>query len=196
MKRTLLFIIVCLTAVHGFAQKNAFTEEDVKQFYSTIQGDYQTLSTDSVNLSLHLTPIWEHNGGPYRWLYLEALENETQNIVEQRILEVVPLSNITFKVVVHGLRHPELFVGKWSNPSFFDGYNDGILKGNDKYMFLKTKDFEYQTNWNGRKTLKCFPSGDRIHYKFVQEDGRFYIKRLLRRTSHLTGVTFFKAPTD
>jgi hypothetical protein len=63
-------------------------------------------------------------------------------------------------------------------------------------VFLKTKDFEYQTGWNGRKSLECFPSGDRIHFKFVQEDERFYIKRVPQGTTNIIGYTFFKELTD
>ena len=61
---------------------------------------------------------------------------------------------------------------------------------------MKTKDFEYQTGWSRRKNLKCFPAGDRIHFKFVQEDERFYVKRLLARSSDFASIVFFKAPTD
>lgn len=197
MKRIFFLVFVCLTALQGFSQKNAsFTQEDLKQFYQTLQGDYNAQLTDSTSMSLHFTPIWNRNDTPYRWLYVEAVDNETQQVIEQKILEIVPLSDISFKVLVHSIKHAEVFAGKWGNKDFFEGYNQSVLKGKSKYLFLKTRDFEYQTNWCKRKSLKCFPAGDRIHFKFVQEDERFYIKRLHGKSSHLTGICFIKVPTD
>ena len=197
MKRIFLLFFVCLAALQGVAQKNeAFTEEDVRHFYMTLQGDYHTLPDDSTSFSLHLTPIWEREENPYRWLYLEAVDDKTQQVVEQKIIEVVPQSSITFKVLVHNIKHPEVFAGKWSNRDFFNGYNTGILKGGKKFIFFKTKDYEYQTNWYRRKSFKCFPSGDRIHFKFVQQDERFYVKRLLNKSSRIIGFSFIKDPTD
>ena len=198
MKRLFFLFLACIAVFQGFAQKpSPYTEDDVMQFYRTLQGDYTASLTDSITLSLHLTPIWEREGDRYHWLYLEAVENETQKIVEQKILEIVPSTSITFKVMIYDLKSPESFIGKWSNPNYFDGYNTGILKGKRKYSFLKTKDFDYQTNrFYPRKSLKCFPAGDRIHFKFSQEDERLYIKRLLRKSTHLVQISFFKVPTD
>lgn len=196
MKRSIILLAFCLFAFKGMAQDKAkFSENDIKQFYRTIQGDYTGNLNDSTTLSLHFTPIWEREDNLFQWLYLEAVNNETKEIVIQKILEIKPLSDITFKVVVHGIKSPEQFVGKWSNRNFFDGFNTGILKGKSNFVFLKTKDFEYQTGWNRRKALKCFPSGDRIHFKFVQEDERLYVTRALK-SSRLISYTFFKALTD
>lgn len=196
MKRSIILLAFCLFAFKGMAQDKAkFSENDIKQFYRTIQGDYTGNLNDSTTLSLHFTPIWEREDNPFQWLYLEAVNNETKEIVIQKVLEIKPLSDITFKVVVHGIKSPEQFVGKWSNRNFFDGFNTGILKGKSNFVFLKTKDFEYQTGWNRRKALKCFPSGDRIHFKFVQEDERLYVTRALK-SSRLISYTFFKALTD
>ncbi|MBO6026366.1 MAG: hypothetical protein J6P73_03890 [Bacteroidales bacterium] len=197
MKRILLLITICLLAFSGFAQKKAsYSEDDLKQFYRTIQGAYKGELNDSTNLTIHFVPIWEHEKNLFHWFYLEAFNNETKQIVTQNILEIQPLSNITFNVVVHGLKTPEVFAGQWSNHNFFDGYNTGILKGKKKFVFIKTQDFEYQTGWNKRKSLKCFPQGDRIHFKFVQEDERLYIKRVPKRSSNIIGYTFFKELTD
>ena len=192
MKRILLLLTICLLTLCGMAQK--YSEDDVKQFYRTIEGSYTGQLNDSTTLSLYFTPIWEHD--PFRWLYMEVLNKKDKTIVEQKIIEIQPVSDIAFKVVVHGIAHPEQFVGKWSNRNFFDGFNTGILKGKRKFSFMKTKDFEYQTGWNGRKNLKCFPEGDRVHFKFVQEDERLYVKRLLARSSNFAYIVFFKEPTD
>lgn len=196
MKRILFLLFIAFMTLSGTAQDNVdYTEDDLRFFYTTLQGDYVSQVNDSTTMTLHLTPIWEQQDN-LRWLYLEVTSNEGKDLVEQKVLEVVPVSSITFKVYVHGIRHPETFAGKWGNPNFFDGYNSSILKGKKRFMFFKTKDYEYQTNWNSRKSLKCFPRKDRIHFKFVKEDERLYIKRIPAKTTRIFGFTFFKDQTD
>ena len=195
MKRILLLLTICLIALSGIAQKKQkYSEEDVRTFYRTIEGGYTGQLNDTTTISLRFTPIWEHD--PFRWFYMEAFNANDKSILEQKIIEICPVSDISFKVVVHGIAHPERFAGKWSNRNFFDGFNTGILKGKRKFTFMKTMDYEYQTGWSGRKNLKCFPQGDRIHFKFVKEDERLYVKRLLARSSNFASIVFFKELTD
>ena len=197
MKRLFILLTISILSLNCIAQKNTgFTENDVKQFYRTIQGDYTGKIGDSIDMALHFTPIWEKANDRFHWLYLEVVKTETKEIVLQKILEIQPLTDITFKVVVHGIKKPQRFEGKWHERNFFDGFNTSILRGKSKFVFLKTKDFEYQTNWKGRKGLKCFPAGDKIHIKFVQEDERCYIQRVPKRSTRIFGTTFFKALTD
>ena len=197
MKRLFLFLTIALLAFNAIGQNpKQCTENDIKQFYRTIQGDYTGQLNDSTTLSLHFTPIWEREDDRFHWLYMEVVNNSTKSVVEQKIVEIVPISNISFNVLTYEIKSPETFVGKWSNRNYFDGYNNGILKGKKKITFIKTKDFEYQTGWNGRKSLDCFPSGDRINFKFSQEDERLYIKRVPAHSSNIIGYTFFKALTD
>ena len=197
MKRLFLFLTIALLAFNAIGQNpKQCTENDIKQFYRTIQGDYTGQLNDSTTLSLHFTPIWEREDDRFHWLYMEVVNNSTKSVVEQKIVEIVPISNISFNVLTYEIKSPETFIGKWSNRNFFDGFNTSILKGKSKFTFLKTKDFEYQTGWNRRKNLECFPSGERIHFKFVQEDERFYVKRLLPRSSDFAGIVFLKALTD
>ena len=191
MKRILLLLPALLLTLSGFSQNEAsFKSDNLTYFYTTLQGNYAGELEDSTRMTLHLTPIWEQMNGAY--LYLEAIHDDDQRIIEQKILKVVPNSDFTFIVYVHNLKHPEVFAGKWGNPNYFDGYNTSILKGKKKFVFLKTKDYEYQTNWNRRKSLKCFPSGDRIHFKFSREDERLYIKRVPTKSTHIVGYTLIK----
>lgn len=197
MKRLFILVIVGLMALSAIGQKpEKYTENDIKQFYRTIQGDYIGQLNDSTTLTLHFTPIWEREDNRFQWLYMEAVNNSTKTVIEQKIIEIKPISDIAFKVVVHGLKQPSVFEGKWSNRNFFDGFNTSILKGKSKFNFVKTLDYEYQTGWNKRKDLKCFPSGDRIHIKFVQEDERLYVKRVPKHSTNIIGITFFKDLTD
>ena len=195
MKRILLLLTVCLLTLGGMAQnKQKYSEDDVKQFYRTIEGGYTGKLNDTTVLRLFFTPIWQHER--FQWLYMEVVNDSKKETIEQKVIEIRPISDISFKVVVHGLSHPELFAGKWGNRNYFDGFNTKILKGKRKFTFMKTKDFEYQTGWNRRKNLKCIPSGDLVHFKFVQEDERLYVKRLLAHTSDFDEIVFFKELTD
>ena len=195
MKRILILLSVFFLSLHCVAQAD-YSENDIKQFYRTIQGDYSGQLNDSTMVSLHFTPIWEREDDRFHWLYMEASNSKTNQVIEQKIIEIKPISDISFNVMVHDISKPEMFEGKWSNRNFFDGFNTKILKRGRKFLFIKTKDFEYQTGWNRRKTLTCFPSGDRLHFKFVQEDERFYIKRVPKRSNNIIGITFYKDLTD
>ena len=195
--RNILLLALCLVTSFGFAQKKEkFTENDAKQFYRTIQGDYKSMINDSTSVSLHFTPIWERENDRFHWLYMEAIDDSTKEIIEQRILEIKPKSDRIFKVIVYKIKNPKLFAGKWANRNYFDGFTQSILKCHCTYKFLKTKDFEYQTDLTSRKSLKCFTKGDIIHFKFVQGDERFYIKRQIKGRYSIEGYLFQKLPND
>lgn len=199
MKARQIFILIaaCLMATTTLAQrKTKFTEEDAKQFYRTIQGEYKAQINDSVRATLHFAPIWQ-NDGRFHWLYMEAFYDKSRQIIEQKVIEIVPVTQLTYKIIVHDLKDPAIFAGKWGNRNFFDGYTTDILKGKSRFKFIKTKDFEYQTtSFYSRKSLQCFSKGDRVHFKFVQGDERLYIKILRSRSSKIDGVLFIKTPTD
>ena len=195
--RNIFLVALCLLTTFGFAQKKEkYTENDIKQFYRTIQGDYKSTINDSTSVSLHFTPIWERENDRFHWLYMEAINDSTKEIIEQKVLEVVPRNDKRFTIIVHGLKNPEMFAGKWRNRNYFDGFTQSILKCHCTYKFLKTKNFEYQTDLTSRKSLKCFTKNDIIHFKFVQGDERFYIKRQIKGTYNIIGYMFQKLPTD
>ncbi|MBO7630403.1 MAG: hypothetical protein J6S87_10795, partial [Bacteroidales bacterium] len=74
MKRILLLLTVCLLTLGGVAQKKQkYSENDVKQFYRTIQGDYTGQLNDSTTIKLHFTPIWEREDDRFHWFYMEAV---------------------------------------------------------------------------------------------------------------------------
>ena len=174
----------------GFAQKQKFTEEDTRQFYQTMQGDYTVIVNDTTTASAHFTPIWENAGNPYQWLYVEVTLGDT--VILQKVLEVKPKTDKVFRVSVYNLKNPAQFVGKWGNNSFFDGFNTAILKGGKKITFVKTHDFSYQSQWYRYGVIDCFPSGDLLHFKFVEQDERFYVKRMPTGTSRILGYQGIK----
>lgn len=196
LRNIILALTLCFGVTMGYAQKKEkYSVDDVKQFYRTIVGDYYGYIDDSTAVKLHFVPIWEHES--FKWMYLEVTDSIGKEIIMQKVVEVRPISSELFKLIVHGLKGAERFEGRWRNPTFFDGFTTGILKGKCKFGFMKTKDFEYQTNFNGRKKLYCFPKGDRVHFKFIQGNECLYVKRLpSKKTEEAKGFVFQKEPTD
>ena len=193
MKRIALLLAAVLFGIGGFAQK--FTEEDAKQFYRTIQGDYTIIVNDSTTAMAHFTPIWENMGNRFQWLYLEVVMDK--KVILQKVLELKPKDDKLFRVYVHDLKNPAEFVGKWGNRNYFDGFTTSILKSGKRITFVKTSDFSYQTHKLMRfGAIDCFPQGDLLHFKFVQEDERFFIKRMPNRTNRIIGYQGIKELTD
>ena len=193
MKRIVLLLAAFLLCLSGMAQKQAkYTENDVKQFYRTLQGDYDLAVNDSTWVRVHITPIWENDA--FRWLYVEATRDK--DVVLQKVLEVVPKSDKVIKVAIYNLKQPEQFEGKWANRNYFDGFTKSILGGKTKVSFFKTSDFTYQTHWVRIKALNCFPNGDLLHFKFVQAEERFYVKRMPANSTRIIGFQGLKQLTD
>ena len=196
MKRFALILSAIFLMFSGFAQKQPkFTEEDAKQFYRTMQGDYSMMINDSTIADVHFTPIWESLGDRFQWLYLEA--SVDKKVVLQKVLEVKPKNDKQFRVYIHDLKDAAQFAGKWRNPNFFDGFTPSILKSGERVTFVKTHDFSYQTRDIMRiGAIDCFPKGDLLHFKFVQEDERFYVTRVPKGTSRIFRWQGLKELTD
>ncbi len=196
MKRFALILAAIFLTLSGFAQKSSkFTEEDAKQFYRTMQGDYTMVVNDSTTADVHFTPIWESSGNRFQWLYVEA--SVDKKVVLQKVLELKPKNDKQFRVYIHDLKDPAEFAGKWRNSNYFDGFTTSILKSEKRVTFVKTSDFSYQTHNIMRiKAIDCFPKGDLLHFKFVQEDERFYVTRVPKGTSHIIRLQGIKAQAD
>lgn len=194
MKRLIIVLAAVLLSFNALAQKKPkFTEDDAKQFYRTIQGDYSMQVNDSTLVMIHFTPIWEDEH--FHWLYVEATQGK--DVILQKVIEIMPRSEKTFKVLIHSIKNPEQFAGKWTNRNFFDGFAKNILSVSDNLTFVKTSNFSYQMNgFKGINALKCFPRGDLFHLKFVQEDERFYLKRMPNGTNRILGYEGLKELTD
>ena len=195
MKRFALILAAIFLTLSGFAQDN-YTEEDAKQFYRTMQGDYVMQVNDSTTAMIHFTPIWEKPDNRFQWMYVEATIEK--KVVFQKVLELRPKTSKKFRVYLHDLKNPAEFAGKWANCNYFDGFTTSILKRGKRMTFVKTSDFSYQTNDGPIRysVLDCFPKGDLLHVKFVQEDERFYIKRVPKRTNRIIGYQALKELTD
>lgn len=196
MKKIALILVAIVLTFGGFAQQPKFTENDAKQFYRTMQGDYVMQVNDSTTAMVHFTPIWENTANPFQWMYVEAtIDNKA---VFQKVLEVRPKTAKKFRVYLYDLKNPSEFAGKWANRNYFDGFTTSIIKGGNRMTFVKTSDFSYQTNDGPARygAIYCFPKGDLLHFKFVQEDERFYIKRVPEGTSRIIGYQGLKELTD
>ena len=120
-----------------------------------------------------------------------------KKVVLQKVLEVKPKNDKQFRVYIHDLKDPAEFAGKWRNRNYFDGFTTSILKSGKRLTFVKTSDFSYQTRDIMRiRAIDCFPKGDLLHIKFVQEDERFYIKRVPKGTNRIIGYQGLKELTD
>ena len=194
MKRFALILAAIFMVFSGFAQ-DKYTENDAKQFYRTMQGDYTVAVNDSTTADVHFTPIWESPDNRFQWLYLEA--SVGKKVVLQKVLEVKPKNDKQFRVYIHDLKDPAEFAGKWRNRNYFDGFTPNILKSGKRLTFVKTSDFSYQTRDIMRiRAIDCFPKGDLLHIKFVPEDERFYIKRVPKGTNRIIGYQGLKELTD
>ena len=168
MKRISLIFAAILLTFSGFAQKQPkFTVEDAMHFYHSMQGDYTVIVNDSTTAVAHITPIWGNAGNPYQWLYLEVTLKE--KVILQKVIEVAPKNDKVFRVFFHDLKNPDQFVGKWGNPNYFDGFNSAILMGGKRLTFTKTSDYSYQSQWVRFNAIRCFPKGDLLHFKFVEQ---------------------------
>lgn len=195
MKRLALIFFAVLLSFSGFAQKQPkFTVEDAMHFYRSMQGDYTVIVNDSTTAAAHFTPIWENVGSPYQWLYLEVTLGE--KVILQKVLEVKPKNDKVFRVFFHDLKSPAQFVGKWGNPNYFDGFNSSILKGRKRLTFTKTSNYSYQSQWVRFNAIYCFPQGDLLHFKVVEQDERFYVKRMPNGTSRILGYLGLKEVTE
>lgn len=197
MKRFALILAAIFLTFSGFAQNQPkYTEDDAKQFYRTMQGDYVMQVNDSTTAMVHFVPIWEKPDNRFQWMYVEAAIDK--KVVFQKVLEVQPKTSTKFRVYLHDLKNPAEFAGKWANRNYFDGFTPSILKGGKRMTFVKTSDFSYQTNDGPTryKAIDCFPQGDLLHFKFVQADERFFIKRVPKRTSRIIGYQGIKELTD
>lgn len=195
MKRLALIFSAILLTFSGFSQKQPkFTVDDAMHFYHSLQGDYRVIVNDSTTAAAHFTPIWENTGNPFQWLYVEVTLGE--KVILQKVLEVRPKKSNVFRVFVHDLKNPAQFVGKWGNPNYFDGFNNAILKGGKRLTFTKTSDFSYQSQWVRMNAISCFPSGDLLHFKFVEQDERFYVKRMPKGTDRIFGYLGLKEVSD
>lgn len=178
-----MFFSVCL------AQKPLkYTVEDVNLVCGAVQGTYKALDGDTAAMTLRIVPV--QNGQNAFLFYLELCYDSINTPLEQKVFEIVPESGKVFKFVVHNLKDGARFAH--ADKATLNKIRPNDFKGKKKHYFYRTKTSDFQTNWQGRKAFKSIPQGDRLHYKFSNEEGRFYVKRVPAHSTRILGTTFVK----
>ena len=179
----IVFSPVCL------AQKPIqYTIDDMNQLCGTIQGTYKAKDGDTATMTLRIIPL--QNGVKAFRFYLELCYDSINTPLEQKVFDIEPVNAKVFKFIVHNLKDPARFARAEKASLNQIGPND--IKGKKKHTFYRTKTSDYQTNWQGRKAFKTLQNGDRLHYKFSNEENRFYVKRVPLHTTRILGTTFVK----
>ncbi len=99
---------------------------------SMMTGSFSSLEQSKMdstyyNISLHMYPIWIKSGKHY--LYVEqALFDAQETPYRQRVYEIIQKENGMIESKVFSIENEKDFVNKWSTPSFFDHFDDSILK--------------------------------------------------------------------
>ena len=72
-------------------------------------------------------PIWEGSGK--NWLYVEqALGTMQDKPYRQRIYLLEEIENQGYISTVYSIAYDSIFIGKWSEPEFFERFDESILK--------------------------------------------------------------------
>ncbi|MFK7806766.1 MAG: chromophore lyase CpcT/CpeT [Saprospiraceae bacterium] len=95
------------------------------------------------DISLHMYPIWENRDGHY--LYVEqAVTANPDKPYRQRIYKLEAVNDQLIESKVFTMENPEQFIGKWKDTSFFDGFDESILKEREGCgVFLMKLDGDY-----------------------------------------------------
>lgn len=119
------------------------TITDEELLYQLMQGSFNSAeqaAADSAfyNITLHMYPIWEKDDA--KWLYVEQAVSQMQDKpYRQRVYKVEKTGDNHYQSVVYTLKDEANFVGKWSEPKFFDQYDTSILEERDGCAVLLEK---------------------------------------------------------
>ncbi len=189
MKKFCFLAIAITLSTVCFAQKPAkYTEEDVNLICSTFQGTYKANDGDTAAMTLIIAPIAKN--GDVNTFYAELAYDSLNAPLEQKVFDIVPVSSKVYKIIVHNIKDPNRFFR--ADKSRLNKITTSDYSGKKKHHFYRTKSSDFQTNWQSRKAFKSIKRGDRLHYKFSDEEGRFYVKRVPARTTRILGTTFVK----
>lgn len=190
--KSVRFLFLALTLALSsicFAQKPLkYTTEDVNLVCSTVQGVYKALDGDTAAMTLRIIPL-QNESRTFRF-YVELCYDSINMPLEQKVMDIVPQNDKVFKFIVHNIKNSARFARADKAELNKIGPND--LSGKKKHIFYRTKTSDYQTAWQGRKAFKSIKRGDKLHYKFSNEEGRFYVKHVPAHTSRILGTTFVK----
>lgn len=147
----LLGLFLLLQACGGSrAISYADSREEIKAlmtgfFISESQAEQNSQHTP---IHLHIVPVWPERSG--QWFYVEQAEaDRADEPHRQRMYRIVQLSSERFKILHYEFRNPQVFAGKWKDPSFFEDYPEEIVmikEGCGVYLHRKAfKHYEGET---------------------------------------------------
>lgn len=187
--KTLILTFAIVFSSVSLAQKpQKYTIDDVNQICGTINGTYKALDGDTAAMTLRIIPL-QNDSRTFRF-YAELCYDSINTPIEQKVFDIVPNSDKVFTFVVHDMKDGARFAH--ADKSTLNQITSSDLKGKKKHTFYRTKESDYQTNWQGRKAFKSINKGDRLHYKFSDKEGRFYVKRVPAHLNRIFGTTFVK----
>ena len=184
----MLAFAVAFSSVN-FAQKpQKYTLDDVNQICGTVNGTYKALDGDTAAMTLRIIPL--QTGAIAFRFYAELCYDSINEPIEQKVFDIIPENDKVFTFVMYNLKDCARFAR--AEKATLNQITPNDLKGKKKYTFYRTKTSDYQTKWMGRKSFKSINKGDRMHYKFSNEENRFYVKRVPLNTTRILGTTFVK----
>ena len=184
----ILAAAICFSTLCLAQKPLKYSIEGVNLVCETIQGTYKAVDGDTAAMTLRIIPL-QNDARAFRF-YLELCYDSISAPIEQKVLDVVPKTDLTFNFVVHNLNDGARFAR--ADKATLNQISTGNLGGTTKHVFYRTKTSDFQTKWQGRKAFKSIKRGDRLHYKFSNEEGCLYVKRVPHRTTRILGTTFVK----
>ena len=119
-------------------------DAEIRKLKNMMTGTFNSAEQASVDsayydITLQMYPIWQDRPG--HWLYVEqAVSQYKHQPYRQRIYHLQETEDGGFVSDVYEIKEAERFVGKWRDPSFFDGFSNAILKERDGCgVYLKAK---------------------------------------------------------
>ncbi len=111
---------------------NITKSNDINGLVKVMTGTFSTQSqakadSNYFDITLNMYPIWTTKAEKY--LYVEQAKSDNlDKPYRQGIYKLITDGNGGFESHIYTLENPELFVGKWATPAFFDSYDETLIK--------------------------------------------------------------------
>ncbi|SRR6056297_1857028 len=143
---TLFFSLLLLIACGG--SRTISYSDSKEELTNLLTGSFSSAAqakqdTQYASINLHIVQVWKERSG--QWFYVEQARAENpQNPYRQRMYRLVQLSSERFKILNYTFRNPQVFVGKWQTPEFFDDYPEEIVRIKEGCgVFLNRESFKH-----------------------------------------------------
>ena len=128
---TLFSLLACIST-----QKVTSTSNHLEELMALMTGSFSStaqseIDTSYFDITMHSYPIWKNSKGA--WLYVEqAITTQQDKPYRQRIYKLEYLGDKQYQSIIYELPEPDLCIGQWKKPSFFNRYSpaDLLIKEN------------------------------------------------------------------